>query len=197
MLCDGESAGELVVAGELVAADAVNFMAKEGRGLIRLALSAARCAQLELPLMPVRNPGAQASAFTVSIEAAEGVTTGISAADRAQTIRVAARPRTCPAELRRPGHIFPVRTCERGVLAQARPAEAAVDLVCAAGLAPAAAMCEILADDGALADGRELASFCRRHRLPAVAVADVLAYRRHVVARREREATLLASGLAS
>jgi 3,4-dihydroxy 2-butanone 4-phosphate synthase/GTP cyclohydrolase II len=184
VLLDGEAGGDLVVAAELITADAINFMAREGRGLIRLALSPGRCAELELTLMPVRNPSGLASSFMVSIEAADGVTTGISAADRARTIKVAASRRTSPDQLRRPGHVVPIRTHEGGVLEQAAPAEAAVDLVRAASLVPAAAMCEVLADDGALARGRELARYCRRHRLPAVSVADVVAYRQRVARRQ-------------
>jgi 3,4-dihydroxy 2-butanone 4-phosphate synthase / GTP cyclohydrolase II len=148
---DRENEGDLLMAAQFVTADAVNFMAREGRGLICLTLTEARCAQLNLPLMVDRNRSQLGTNFTVSIEAAQGVTTGISAADRARTVQAAVRREAQPGDLVQPGHIFPLMAQNGGVLARAGHTEAGCDLAHLAGLTPAAVICEILKDDGEMA----------------------------------------------
>ncbi|MCP3995112.1 MAG: bifunctional 3,4-dihydroxy-2-butanone-4-phosphate synthase/GTP cyclohydrolase II [bacterium] len=175
---DRENEGDLVIAAEKVSAEAINFMAKHGRGLICLSLTEERCEQLRLPLM-VEDTKATlfGTAFTVSIEAKGKVTTGISASDRAATVTTAIDPRTRAEDLVRPGHIFPVRARPGGVLKRAGHTEASVDLAVLAGLAPGAAICEIMNDDGTMARLPDLKEFARRHDLPLMAVSDLISYR--------------------
>ncbi len=176
---DRENEGDLVCAGELVTPEMINFMTIHGRGLICLALTGERCDQLGLPLMTERNTEALGTAFTVSIDAERrfGVSTGISAADRAATIHVALNPATTPADLRRPGHVFPLRARPGGVLQRVGQTEASVDLARLAGLNPAGVICEILNPDGTMARRPQLARFAAEHGLTAVTVADLVAYR--------------------
>ena len=176
---DRENEGDLVCAAELVTPEMINFMALHGRGLICLALDPERCDRLGLPQMTQRNTEELGTAFTVSIDAERrfGVTTGISAADRAITIHVAINPATTPADLRRPGHIFPLRARPGGVLQRVGHTEAAVDLARLAGLAPAGVICEILNADGSMARREELEQVAQRHGLIFVTVADLVAYR--------------------
>ena len=170
--------GELVAPAQMVTPDAVNFMALHARGLIRLALTKARATQLGLEMMaPVENRET-GYAFTMSIEARDGVTTGISAADRARTIRVAVDPIHGPAALVSPGHIFPVVARDGGVLVRAGSAEAATDLARLAGLMPAAVICQVMNDDGALARPEELRAFARAHGLKIGTIADLIRFRR-------------------
>lgn len=176
---DRENEGDLVCAAELVTPEMINFMALHGRGLICLALTSARCEQLGLPQMTDHNTEQLGTAFTVSIDAERrfGVTTGISAADRASTIHVAINPATVPADLRRPGHIFPLRARPGGVLQRVGQTEASVDLARLAGLVPAGVICEILNPDGTMARRPELEVFAREQGLTFVTVADLVAYR--------------------
>ncbi len=174
---DRENEGDLTVAAEKITPDAVNFMATNGRGLICLSLTAARCEELQLPPIAQRNTSRFGTAFCETIDAREGVTTGISAADRARTIRVAIDPMARPADLARPGHIFPLRAREGGVLVRAGQTEAAVDLARLAGLAPAGVICEIMNDDGSMARVPQLELFCQRHGLKMISVAELIRYR--------------------
>jgi len=174
---DRENEGDLAIAAQAVTPEAVNFMARYGRGLICLALTAERCAELDLPLMVQENTSTFGTAFTVSIEARGKVTTGISAADRAATIRTAADPATGPADLLRPGHVFPLRARRGGVLKRAGQTEASVDLARLAGLEPAAAICEIMKDDGSMARIPDLVEFARRHDLTILTVAGLIRHR--------------------
>ncbi|MFL5895679.1 MAG: bifunctional 3,4-dihydroxy-2-butanone-4-phosphate synthase/GTP cyclohydrolase II [Thermoleophilaceae bacterium] len=175
---DRENEGDLTLAAQFATPEAINFMAKEGRGLICLALDPERCDELGLDLMAAKNESPFQTAFTVSIEAREGVTTGISAHDRAHTIQVAIDPHATPSDLVQPGHVFPLKAKQGGVLERAGQTEAGVDLAGLAGLTPAAVICEIMNDDGTMARVPDLAKFCRRHDLKMVTVADVIAYRR-------------------
>ena len=175
---DRENEGDLTLAAQFCTPDAINFMAKEGRGLICLALTPERCDDLGLDLMAAKNESPFETAFTVSIEAREGVTTGISAADRAQTIQVAIDPRSRPRDLVQPGHIFPLKAKGGGVLERTGQTEAAVDLARLAGLAPAGVICEIMNDDGTMARVPDLVEYCRKHDLKMVTVADLIEYRR-------------------
>jgi 3,4-dihydroxy 2-butanone 4-phosphate synthase / GTP cyclohydrolase II len=175
---DRENEGDLTIAAEFVTPDAINFMAREGRGLICLALTGGRCDELGLDLMAARNESAFGTAFTVSIEARFGVTTGISAADRAHTIQVAVDPSSTRHDVVSPGHVFPLRARPAGVLERAGQTEAAVDLARLAGLNPAGVICEVMNDDGTMARVSDLVEFCRRHDLRMVTVADLIAYRR-------------------
>ena len=176
---DRENEGDLVCAAELVTPETVNFMAMHGRGLICLALTGERCDQLGLAQMADRNTEALGTAFTVSIDAERkfGVSTGISAADRAATIHVAINPATTPEDLRRPGHIFPLRARPGGVLQRVGQTEASVDLARLAGLVPAGVICEILNADGTMARRPELEVFAQAHGLTFVTVAQLVAYR--------------------
>lgn len=176
---DRENEGDLVCAAELVTPEMINFMTLHGRGLICLALTPERCDQLGLPQMTDRNTEDLGTAFTVSIDAERrfGVTTGISASDRATTIHVAINPATVPSDLRRPGHIFPLRTRPGGVLQRVGHTEASVDLARLAGLIPAGVVCEILNPDGSMARRPELDAFAAEHRLTFVTVAQLVAYR--------------------
>ncbi len=172
-----ENEGDLVMAAQKVRAEDVNFMAKHGRGLICLTLTRARCEQLRLPLMVSDTDVRRTTNFTISIEAAEGVTTGISAHDRARTIQAAAAPDAKPSDLRQPGHIFPLMAQPGGVLARAGHTEAGCDLARLAGLEPAAVIVEILNDDGAMARRDDLIKFARRHDLKIGTIADLIEYR--------------------
>jgi len=174
-----ENEGDLVMAATKVRAEDVNFMAKYGRGLICLTLTRDRCEQLRLPLMVSNTDVRQATNFTVSIEAAEGVTTGISAHDRARTILAAVAPGAQPSDLRQPGHIFPLMAQPGGVLTRAGHTEAGCDLARLAGLEPAAVIVEILNDDGAMARRDDLLRFARRHNLKIGTIADLIEYRLH------------------
>lgn len=174
---DRENEGDLVMAAELVTPEAINFMAKEGRGLICLTLTEDRADYLDLPLMVRENSSSFGTAFTVSIEARKGVTTGISAADRAQTIRVAIADESTAADLARPGHVFPLRAKKGGVMVRTGQTEGSVDLARIAGLKPAGVICEIMNDDGTMSRMPELTLFAERHDLKIVTVADLVAYR--------------------
>jgi 3,4-dihydroxy 2-butanone 4-phosphate synthase/GTP cyclohydrolase II len=174
---DRENEGDLVVAADFITPDAVNFMAKHGRGLICLTLTESRCRQLNLAPMVSENRTVHGTAFTTSIEAAEGVTTGISAADRAHTIRVACAPGARPQDIVQPGHVFPVMAQPGGVLVRAGHTEAGCDLTQLAGLTPAAVICEILKDDGSMARLPDLVDFARPHGLKIGAITDLIHYR--------------------
>jgi 3,4-dihydroxy 2-butanone 4-phosphate synthase/GTP cyclohydrolase II len=173
-----ENEGDLTIAAQFVTPEAINFMSKEGRGLICLALIPERCDELGLDLMAAKNESAFETAFTVSIEARDGVTTGISAYDRARTIQVAIDPQTAPSDLVQPGHVFPLKARAGGVLERVGQTEAAVDLSKLAGLIPAGVICEIMNDDGTMARVGDLVSYCERHEFKMVTVADLVAYRR-------------------
>ena len=173
-----ENEGDLVIPAELADADAVNFMAKYGRGLVCLALTAERVRELDLPLMARTNESRHQTAFTASIEAREGVTTGISAADRARTIAVAIDPASGKSDIGSPGHVFPLIARDGGVLVRAGHTEAAVDLARMAGYAPAGVICEIMNDDGTMARLPDLVKFAQFHNLKIATIADLIAYRR-------------------
>ncbi|UCD25861.1 MAG: bifunctional 3,4-dihydroxy-2-butanone-4-phosphate synthase/GTP cyclohydrolase II [Gemmatimonadota bacterium] len=176
---DRESEGDLIGAAGRVTPEMINFMAKYGRGLVCLTLVPERCGALGLPQMTDENNESSETAFTVSIDAAKrfGVTTGISAADRAKTIQVAIDPATAPSDLCRPGHIFPLRARRGGVLQRVGHTEASVDLARLAGLYPAGVICEIIADDGTMMRRAQLEQFAKEHRLTFVTVAQLVAYR--------------------
>ena len=174
---DRENEGDLVLAAEFVTPEAINFMARYGRGLICLTLTGQRCRQLNLPLMANNNQSAHGTNFTVSIEAATGVTTGISAADRARTVSAAVAKDARAADIVQPGHIFPVMAQEGGVLVRAGHTEAGCDLTQMAGVFPAAVICEILKDDGAMARLPDLITFAGQHGLKIGAIADLIHYR--------------------
>jgi 3,4-dihydroxy 2-butanone 4-phosphate synthase / GTP cyclohydrolase II len=175
---DRENEGDLVMAAQFATPDAVNFMAKHARGLICLALTPQRCDELHLDLMPAKNEGALKTAFTVSIEAAEGVTTGISASDRAQTIRVAVDPASKPHDLAQPGHVFPLKAQDGGVLKRTGHTEASVDLARLAGVTPAGVICEIMNEDGTMARVDDLSVYAREHGLKMITIAELINYRR-------------------
>ncbi|HLF55834.1 MAG TPA: bifunctional 3,4-dihydroxy-2-butanone-4-phosphate synthase/GTP cyclohydrolase II [Thermoanaerobaculia bacterium] len=174
---DRENEGDLAIAAEKVTPEAVNFMATHGRGLVCVALAEERCDELELPLMVRENTSPFGTAFTVSVEARGKVTTGISAADRAATIATLADPATRPQDLLRPGHVFPLRAKRAGVLKRAGQTEASVDLARLAGLVPAAAICEIMNEDGTMARLTDLVGFARRRGLPILTVAELIRHR--------------------
>jgi 3,4-dihydroxy 2-butanone 4-phosphate synthase/GTP cyclohydrolase II len=174
---DRENEGDLVMAAEFATPEAINFMAKFGRGLICLTLSEARCKQLNLPLMVSRNGASHGTNFTVSIEAATGVTTGISAADRAHTIRVAVESDAQAVDLVQPGHVFPLMAQPGGVLVRAGHTEAGCDLAQLAGLEPASVICEIMNDDGSMARLPELMTFAETHGIRIGTIADLIHYR--------------------
>src|SRR5581483_9768161 len=181
VVCDGEdreNEGDLVMAAQFATPEAVNFMAKHGRGLICLALTPERCEELGRRLTAAKNEAPLQTSFTISIEAAEGVTTGISAHDRARTIQVAIDPHSKPSDLVQPGHVFPLKAKPGGVLERTGHTEAAVDLARLAGLIPAGVICEIMNEDGTMARVPDLAAYCERHGLKMVTVADLIAYRR-------------------
>ncbi len=174
---DRENEGDLCLAADKVTPEAINFMARFGRGLICLALTEERCAELELPLMVENNTSNYGTAFTVSIEARGRVTTGISARDRSETVRVAIDSKSRPADLLRPGHIFPLRARKGGVLKRAGQTEASVDLAVIAGVTPAAVICEIMNEDGTMARLPDLQEFAIQHGLKIISVADIIKYR--------------------
>ncbi len=173
-----ENEGDLVIAAQFVTGDAINFMAKEGRGLICLALTPERCDELGLDLMAAKNEDPLKTAFTVSIDARQGVTTGISPAERAHTIQVAISPKSRPEDFTHGGHVFPLKAKRGGVLERVGHTEASVDLARLAGLQPAGVICEIVADDGHMARVPDLVAYCDRHALKMVTIADLVAYRR-------------------
>jgi 3,4-dihydroxy 2-butanone 4-phosphate synthase/GTP cyclohydrolase II len=177
---DRENEGDLIMAADHVTAEAVNFMAKFGRGLICLTLTRERCDRLQLPPMTVRNGDKKGTAFTVSIEAAEGVTTGISAADRARTVQAAVAKYAKPDDLVQPGHIFPLQAVEGGVLMRAGHTEAGCDLAAIAGCTPAAMICEIMKDDGTMARLPDLQLFAAEHGLKIGTIADLIQHRSRV-----------------
>ncbi len=174
---DRENEGDLTMAAEMVTDEAINFMAKEGRGLICLSLTEDRADFLNLPLMVSDNTSSFGTAFTVSIEAKRGVSTGISAADRAQTIRVALDDDSTAADLARPGHVFPLRARKGGVLVRTGQTEGSVDLARLAGLKPAGVICEVMNDDGTMSRMPQLKVFAKKHGLKIVTVADLVEYR--------------------
>jgi len=191
---DRENEGDLVMAAEMVTAEHVNFMAKHGRGLICVTLTPDRADELELAPMSDKNTDPQGTAFTVSVDAHErfGVTTGISAHDRAKTIQIMTDPDTVPRDLRRPGHMFPLRAKPGGVLRRVGQTEASVDLAMLAGLAPVGVICEILDEDGKMARRPELETFSKKYGLEFITVADLVAYRlrRTRIVERVAEAAL-------
>jgi 3,4-dihydroxy 2-butanone 4-phosphate synthase / GTP cyclohydrolase II len=174
---DRENEGDLTMAAERITPEAINFMAKYGRGLVCLAMTEERLEYLRLGQMSAENTSNYGTAFTESIDAKEGVTTGISAYDRAETIRVAIDPSTRPHDLARPGHVFPLRARKGGVLVRAGQTEASVDLARLAGLVPAGVICEIMNDDGTMARVPQLTGFCRQHNLKMLTVAELIRYR--------------------
>jgi 3,4-dihydroxy 2-butanone 4-phosphate synthase/GTP cyclohydrolase II len=187
---DRENEGDLVIPAQMATPDAINFMARFGRGLICLALTRQRIEELKLPLMSRLNESRHSTAFTVSIEAREGVTTGISAPDRARTIAVAIDPKKGAADLVTPGHVFPLVARDGGVLERTGHTEAAVDIARLAGLSPAGVICEIMNDDGTMARRDDLIAFAQRHALKIGTIADLIAYRR----RKDRVVERVASG---
>jgi len=174
---DRENEGDLVIAADFITADAINFMAKHARGLVCLTLTEDKCRQLALAPMVATNRTVHGTNFTVSIEAAEGVTTGISAADRAHTVQVAVAANARPADIVHPGHIFPVMAQPGGVLVRAGHTEAGCDLARLAGMTPAAVICEIMRDDGSMARRPDLEVFAREHHLKIGTIADLIHYR--------------------
>ncbi len=187
-----ENEGDLVIPAQMATPDAINFMAKHGRGLICLALTSERVQELGLTLMSQRNESRHQTAFTVSIEAKDGITTGISAPDRARTIAAAIDPNSGPEDIVSPGHVFPLVARTGGVLVRAGHTEAAVDVARLAGLNPAGVICEIMSEDGTMARMPDLVRFARRHSLKIATIADLIAYRlRHdKLVKRIAESTL-------
>ena len=174
---DRENEGDLILASDKVSPEAINFMARFGRGLICVSLTPDRCDELELPLMVEKNTSAHGTAFCVSVEAGEGTTTGISAHDRAATVRALVDPGSRPEDIKRPGHMFPLRARRGGVLKRAGHTEASVDLARMAGVTPSGVLCEIMDDDGQMARLPRLEEFAREHGLGILTVADLIAYR--------------------
>ena len=186
---DRENEGDLVLAADHVTPEAINFMARFGRGLICLTLTRAHCERLKLPPMAVRNGTKMGTAFTVSIEAAEGVTTGISAADRARTVQAAVAKQSKADDLVQPGHIFPLQAVDGGVLMRAGHTEAGCDLASMAGCTPAAVICEIMKDDGTMARLPDLQTFAAAHGLKIGTIADLIEHRSRVESLVERVGT--------
>ncbi|HEY2561832.1 MAG TPA: 3,4-dihydroxy-2-butanone-4-phosphate synthase, partial [Caldimonas sp.] len=174
---DRENEGDLVLAADHVTPEAINFMARHARGLICLTLTRERCERLQLPPMTARNGAQHGTAFTVSIEAATGVTTGISAADRARTVQAAVRREAKPGDLVQPGHIFPLLAQDGGVLMRAGHTEAGCDLAAMAGLTPAAVICEVMNDDGTMARLPDLVAFAEHHGLKIGTIASLIEHR--------------------
>jgi len=174
---DRENEGDLTIAAEKITPEAINFMARYGRGLICMSMTAERLDQLELPLMVNQNTTTFNTAFCVSIEAKHGVSTGISASDRAATVLAAINPKTRPSDLARPGHMFPLRARDGGVMVRAGQTEAAVDLARIAGLYPAGVICEVMNEDGTMARVPELTKFAKKHGLLMITIADLIQYR--------------------
>ncbi len=187
---DRENEGDLTIAAQFATPEAINFMAKEGRGLICLGLTGERCDALGLKMMTDRNETPFGTAFTVSIEAREGISTGISAQDRARTVQVAIDPSKDATDLVQPGHVFPLRARDGGVLQRAGQTEAAVDLARLAGLIPAGVICEVMKDDGTMARVPDLIEFCAHHDMKLVTVADLIEYRRRHEKLVERQITV-------
>ncbi|MHB8992219.1 MAG: bifunctional 3,4-dihydroxy-2-butanone-4-phosphate synthase/GTP cyclohydrolase II [Chloroflexota bacterium] len=189
---DRENEGDLVIAAELVTPEAINFMARYGRGLICMPIIGKRLDELQIPMMVEHNTSGFGTAFTVSVEAKKGVTTGISAQDRAATVRAILDPATKPEDLSRPGHMFPLRAAEGGVLKRTGQTEASVDLARLAGLYPAGVICEIMSEDGTMARRPELERFSQEHGIKIISVAQMIDYRRHreKLVRRVAEAQL-------
>ena len=189
---DRENEGDLTMAAERVTPEAINFMAREGRGLICVSLPGGRLDELEIPLMVSENTSLYETAFCVSVEARRGITSGVSAQDRATTIRALVDPKTRPEDLAVPGHIFPLRAREGGVLARAGQTEAALDLSRLAGLYPAGVICEIVNEDGSMARVPQLFEFARRHGLRTITVQDLITFRmrREKLVRRAAAATV-------
>jgi len=189
---DRENEGDLTMAAERVTPEAINFMAREGRGLICVSLPGGRLDELEIPLMVSENTSLYETAFCVSVEARRGITSGVSAQDRATTIRALVDPKTRPEDLAVPGHIFPLRAREGGVLARAGQTEAALDLSRLAGLYPAGVICEIMNEDGSMARVPQLFEFARRHGLRTITVQDLITFRmrREKLVRRAAAATV-------
>ena len=185
---DRENEGDLTMAAQFATPEAVNFMATNGRGLICLALTPERCDELGLDLMTAKNESGFKTAFTISVEAREGVSTGISAHDRAHTIQVAVDPRSEAHDLVQPGHVFPLKAKGGGVLERAGQTEAAVDLARLAGLIPAGVICEVMKDDGTMARVPDLVEYCEEHDLKMITVADLIAYRQRTERLIERVA---------
>ncbi len=175
---DRENEGDLVIPAQFATPDAINFMIKHARGLVCLAMTKARCETLGLPLMTQANGSRHETAFTISIEAQEGISTGISAADRARTVAVAINPEMGRQDIVSPGHIFPLMARDGGTLVRAGHTEAAVDIARLAGLIPAGVICEIINDDGTMARLPELVAFAQRHNIKLGTIADLIAYRR-------------------
>jgi 3,4-dihydroxy 2-butanone 4-phosphate synthase / GTP cyclohydrolase II len=186
---DRENEGDLTIAAEKITPEAINFMATRGRGLICLALDAEICARLDLQPMSQVNTARFGTAFCEAIDAAEGISTGISAYDRAQTIRVAMDPNSRPQDLARPGHVFPLRAKPGGVLVRSGQTEAAVDLAKLAGLSPGGVICEIMNEDGTMARVPQLLEFCRQYGFKMISVADLIRYRTQTEKIVERDAT--------
>jgi 3,4-dihydroxy 2-butanone 4-phosphate synthase / GTP cyclohydrolase II len=187
---DRENEGDLTIAAQFATPEAVNFMAKEGRGLICLCLTGERCDELGLRMMTERNETPYGTAFTVSIEAREGISTGISAHDRARTVQVAIDPSRGPGDIVQPGHVFPLRAKPGGVLQRAGQTEAAIDLARLAGLNNAGVICEVMKDDGTMARVPDLIEFCAAHGLKLVTIADLIEYRRRHEKLIEREVSV-------
>ena len=185
---DRENEGDLVMAAEKATPQAVNFMITHGSGIVCAPLTAERLRELKIPMMVKANTAPLATAFTVSVDLLDGTTTGVSAADRTNTIRALIDPETQPDELGRPGHIFPLRYVEGGVLVRAGHTEATVDLVVMAGLSPGGALCEVMAEDGEMARRSELEALSSKHDIGIVTIADIIAYRRGNVRLVERVA---------
>src|ERR1700757_2841197 len=187
---DRENEGDLATGAEKITPEAINFMAKYGRGLICMPLTEERCDELHLPLMSPINTSVHGTAFCEAIDGRLGVTTGISASDRAITILTAVDPKTKPQDLARPGHIFPLRARKGGVLVRPGQTEASVDLARIAGLSPAGVICEIMNDDGTMARLPQLEEFAARHGLKMITVADLVRYRmrKEMLVRRAVEA---------
>ena len=174
---DRENEGDLTIAAEKVTSEAINFMARHGRGLICMPMTGKRLDELQIPLMVSENSSRFSTAFCVSVEARQGTTTGISAADRAATVRTVIDPASKPADLARPGHMFPLRAAPGGVLRRAGQTEAAIDLARLAGMYPAGVICEVMNEDGTMARVPQLEEFCRRHDLKMITIADLIQYR--------------------
>ena len=187
---DRENEGDLTIAAQFATPEAINFMAKEGRGLICLCLTEERCDELGLRMMTENNEAPHGTAFTVTIEAREGITTGISAHDRSHTVQVAIDPSKGPRDLVQPGHIFPLRARRGGVLERVGHSETAVDLARLAGLIPAGVVCEVMNEDGSMARVPDLIPFCRKHGIKLVTVADLIEYRRRHEKLVERETSV-------
>ena len=174
---DRENEGDLVIAAEKVTADSINYMAKYGRGLICMPMTGERLDTLRIPMMAANNTSKFGTPFSIPVEAREGTTTGISAADRARTVQVMVDPKTKPEDILMPGHLFPLRAREGGVLVRTGQTEATVDLARMAGLYPAGVLCEIMNEDGTMARMPQLEAFAKKHGLKIISVADLIAYR--------------------